>query len=139
MTRSNRSASAGAAVRPLLALKAAQWPTPQTSDSGGIVDEKAADLSHIAENSEREQLCRRVAVLLRDLGLLDPTTSAHGRSSFGPTQSSFRGRLNPAFEEWLMGFPIGWTEVPGTTGSEPSATPSSRPNPNSPSESSGSG
>jgi hypothetical protein len=27
------------------------------------------------------------------------------------------GQLNPAWVEWLMGFPVGWTEV------EPSATP----------------
>ncbi|MGI0068347.1 MAG: hypothetical protein ACREB9_08075, partial [Thermoplasmata archaeon] len=37
------------------------WPTPQTSDSGGIVDERAAALSHTPENGERAQLYRRVA------------------------------------------------------------------------------
>jgi hypothetical protein len=31
--------------------------------------------------------------------------------------SGIRGPLNPAFEEWMMGFPIGWTEC------EPSGMP----------------
>jgi hypothetical protein len=30
------------------------------------------------------------------------------------------GKLNPTWVEWLMGFPLGWTDL------EPSATPSSR-------------
>jgi hypothetical protein len=33
------------------------------------------------------------------------------------------GPLNPTWVEWLMGFPIGWTELP------PSATPSFRRSP----------
>src|SRR3990167_266304 len=40
---------------------AENWPTPQTSDAGGIVDEKAAELSHTPENHERAQLYRQVA------------------------------------------------------------------------------
>ena len=34
------------------------------------------------------------------------------------------GQLNPTWVEWLMGFPIGWTDL------EPSETPSSPKSPN---------
>lgn len=46
-----------------------------------------------------------------------------GRSSSLPAsvkETDGSGRLNPAFLEWLMGFPIGWTEL------RHSETPSSR-------------
>lgn len=41
-------------------------------------------------------------------GLPDPTTSTLGPTSCEPGRTS-RLRLNPAFVEWLMGFPAGWT------------------------------
>lgn len=34
------------------------------------------------------------------------------RPDLAPT---LHGRLNPAFVEWLMGFPLGWTELDGAT------------------------
>jgi hypothetical protein len=44
------------------------------------------------------------------------------RRTYGGT-----GRPNPAWIEWLMGFPVGWLPIP----SEHSATPSSPRSPNS--------
>lgn len=46
-----------------------------------------------------------------------PVNALLGRA-VGPSRMS--GSLNPEFVEWLMGFPVGWTDC------EPSATPSSR-------------
>ena len=40
-------------------------------------------------------------------------------------ESELRGALNPTWVEWLMGYPLGWTDC------EPSATPSSRRSPRS--------
>jgi hypothetical protein len=39
-------------------------------------------------------------------------------------ESEGSGSLNPTWVEWLMGFPLGWTDL------EPSETPSSRRSPN---------
>jgi hypothetical protein len=47
----------------------------------------------------------------------DPLTQ-DGPTSSGNTQTS-RRRLNPRFAEWLLGFPVGWTEVSTT---EPSGS-----------------
>ena len=182
----NRSPSPGSAFRPALAEMGAAWPTPQTSDSTGVVNEAAARLSHTPENSERAQLYRKVAVIwatptsrdYKDASALTdkvPTNSLLGRqaprsgiggpgSSPGgpnsprqwvtPSGADERGhatrsdgselmpgqarrvsregaaRLNPAFVEWLMGLPIGWTAF------APSATRSSPPRPSEPSASS---
>ena len=30
-----------------------------------------------------------------------------------PLNDAVNGRLNPDWVEWLMGFPLGWTAVPG--------------------------
>jgi DNA (cytosine-5)-methyltransferase 1 len=53
-----------------------------------------------------------------------PTPTADDASNVNPKPNRFRGlvaavnettptggKLNPAFVEWLMGFPIGWTEL----------------------------
>jgi hypothetical protein len=56
-----------------------------------------------------------------------PTPRADGRDNCGGNNArrtakrngTYIGRKeNPPFREWLMGFPIGWTEIP------PSGTPS---------------
>lgn len=61
--------------------------------------------------------------------VIDPTPRAQGSSNAGGSNAKktalkngvyVTGRMNPAHQEWLMGFPIGHTEI------EFSATPSSR-------------
>lgn len=54
-------------------LQAENWPTPQTSDAGGIADERAAALSHTPENQERAQLYRRVAAFTNEESPIWPT------------------------------------------------------------------
>lgn len=64
--------------------------------------------------------------VLRASGLQDQTTSKDG------AKSSKSGRtLNPRFVEWLMGWPIGWTDFGSAE------TASSRLKPHSPSPTSG--
>lgn len=68
-----------------------RWPTPRASEWKGT--------GPIGSASHEHRLLR---------GYLDATVQeVEGRS----------GKLNPAWIEWLMGFPIGWTEF------EPSAMP----------------
>jgi hypothetical protein len=69
------------------------WPTPNAGDY-------KAGMSNA--------LGRQQSSLPRSVGI------AEGKSS------GRRGGLNPPWVEWLMGFPMGWTEL------EPWATPSSR-------------
>ena len=91
------------------------WPTPRATDGskGGRTEEGA-----------RKELARGKNV---DLGVavkLVPTPTARDwKSGKGKTQSE-RGRtagpslpevsggqLNPMWVEWLMGFPLGWTDL----------------------------
>lgn len=71
--------------------------------------------------------------LVADMIRLYPTPRADGRDNCGGSNSrrsakragTYIGRkLNPQFVEWLMGFPVGWTDC------EPSETLSCPPSPN---------
>ena len=73
------------------------WPTPQRIDS---------DFWQMKQGTAQARIGKRqvtLAVLGRS-GLLTPTTEPSG------------GSLNPTWVEWLMGWPLGWTDL------EPSAT-----------------
>src|SRR5207253_450841 len=89
----NQGGSAGRTgpVRPSLDSLARNWPTPRATDgSNGGPSQTGGAL---------------VPMALRASGLPDPTTSKAGDGS------SKSGRtLNPRFVEWLMGWPIGWTD-----------------------------
>jgi hypothetical protein len=54
----------------------------------------------------------------------DPTTTPDGEWCSRFVQSLPQRRLNPAFVEWLMGFPSGWLDARGETSSGRSETPS---------------
>ncbi len=56
-----------------IGLQAENWPTPQTSDAGGIADGRTAALSHTPENRERAQLYRRVAAFTNEDSPVWPT------------------------------------------------------------------
>jgi hypothetical protein len=92
------------------------WPSPCATDWKGS--------SQIGQR--RGQLSEAVIRLW-------PTPRADGRDNCGGSNSrrsakangTYIGRkLNPQFVEWLMGFPLGWTDL------EPSETPSYRKSPN---------
>ena len=82
------------------------WPTPAARDAKG-----ANGPEHLAkERGHHDQLPNAVALWS---GHPDPTTEQGGLESSPPTHTS--RRLNPAFVEWLMGWPAGWS-LPGSFG-----------------------
>ena len=85
----NKSASPNAKIRPGLEMMArvGLWPTPIASDwKGSVVG---------------ETLKRRQEEMTRGVRLPEAIARLNGQ----------HGRLNPAFVEWLMGYPIGWTDL----------------------------
>ena len=81
------------------------WPTPPVSDTTGVCPP-----GHHRKHG---------APHLKDMMLPTPTaTRWSGLQSHG--KNAILGQLNPTWVEWLMGFPLGWTDL------EDSETPSSR-------------
>lgn len=77
----NRSASAGAAIRPSLGqmAKTGMWPTPQAHDAA------KGDAKRVGRYGTK-----------------------HGGRNLN---DEVGGQLNPAWVEWLMGFPLGFTDL----------------------------
>ena len=69
-------------VRPIDATDLLSWPTPTARDGKGA--------------SGHKKLSRRLADLTYRARIVDGVTT---------------GSLNPRWVEWLMGFPIGWTDL----------------------------
>jgi hypothetical protein len=67
----------------------------------------------------RKQLSLSVAMKLIPRGSLPGNQEEIIRKATAGSLASEDGSPNPLWIEWLMGFPMGWTELP------PSATPSS--------------
>lgn len=92
------------------------WPTPAARDSKG-----ANGPEHLAkERGHHDQLPNAVALWS---GLPAPETSTDGPGSSPSGQTS--RRLNPAFVEWLMNWPEGWSlpVVRSANGSSLASTP----------------
>ena len=75
------------------------WPTPTARDHKGSLDPNTRDRlsGTLDEKAER---------LTPGLQALTTSTPGAASSTSGPTS---RPRLNPAFVEWMMGLPSGWT------------------------------
>ena len=76
------------------------WPTPRASDSKGCGTKGSKSAEH---QLERGQLNGTV---LYTVERLDP-----GLDEGVQSIPSTNGQLNPTWVEWLMGFPLGWTEL----------------------------
>jgi hypothetical protein len=111
------------------------WPTPRASDiEGGIpqgIELKNGSFSRKNQKGERWGVKLKDAVSHSEKMWPTPTTRDHkggyqgGRVRNGKisndtldvavqytdNQSKTGGQLNPIFVEWLMGYPIGWTEL----------------------------
>jgi hypothetical protein len=72
------------------------------------------------QNVEPNGLLGRVVHLLPTPRVCSGLRSSGMNRSELTTQQGVPGSLNPAWVEWLMGFPVGWTAL------EPSETPLSR-------------
>jgi hypothetical protein len=126
------------------------WPTPRSSDTNGPglhgdggMDLRTAVLLVPTPNSRDWKDSgptqgERKSPNLGTVAHLLPTPNARdhkgmpgaGSRANGGRQASLpvsvgSGRLNPTWVEWLMGFPLGWTDCAA------SATPSSRRSPSS--------
>jgi len=81
------------------------WPTPKASDCKGT--------GPAGSKSAEHDLAKRN---LKGVVMYATPTAADAKgSSGGKMHSSLRteagGQLNPMWIEWLMGFPIGWTDL----------------------------
>lgn len=100
MTRSGIASRRLPSVRLTREIVSGSWPTPTKSDATGGMN-------------------LRTAVVCFPTPVKDDTGHRKTHYAQGGTALSTvaRGPLNPPWVEWLMGFPIGWTEL------EPSETP----------------
>src|SRR3990167_2346832 len=77
------------------------WPTPLASDA---TKQGHGNLSHRVKLNSKGLLPTPVAS--------DTGTNKHPYSQGGMALSdSIGGQLNPTWVEWLMGYPLGWTEL----------------------------
>ena len=85
--RFNKSPSSGAANRPTLGAMAKHnlWPTPRQSDHKGPQTKTQHTIDREAEG--KASLCYAI------------------------TNEEGGGKLNPTWVEWLMGWPLGWTDL----------------------------
>lgn len=102
------------------------WRTPDAGVGGEISDEKAADYAagkprksgsaiqiRLCDQVRHRKLwptpkCQDSRTALRDRGKSNLGEVVHGGIETLPTKTA---RLNPAWVEWLMGWPIGWTDL----------------------------
>lgn len=93
--RSKRCSQGGTLLSTQAGIHALTWPTPQASDD----QRKATKASH------QKMLCNLAPHWSPEC----PSPPAQVIRA-GPQSSSERRSLNPLFVEWLMGWPIGWTD-----------------------------
>lgn len=79
----------GMSVRHIKETECGSWPTPCTRDYKGT--NAPEGLTRKDGKSRMDQLPNAVA--------------------YGGTQTPQKGTLNPSWVEWLMGWPIGWTDL----------------------------
>jgi hypothetical protein len=85
--------------RPLSETVLTNWPTPQASDEKMVKGGKRGpDSNPSLRMAESWETSHQVPAI------------PDGQPS-STTAPGSRRRLNPRFVEWLMGFPIGWTEL----------------------------
>lgn len=94
-----------------LAYAVAMWPTPTARDCKG-----ANSMEHLTRDGSRnhtDQLANAVRLwpTTRDYKSPDMNPDSKRFSQKTELNSAIGGQLNPTWVEWLMGFPIGWTDL----------------------------
>ena len=142
MTRNGIASQRVPLVLPIYESAYSFWPTPCASDTSNRQPPtrphitKNGTLRHIGQSGEQSQVRLSQAVkffptptardyrsgMSREALLRREAQSSRGvnLSEFMQRTQGGNGKLNPPWVEWLMGFPIGWTDCGR------SATPSSR-------------
>lgn len=85
----------------ILSDAVASWPTPAARDWRAPNSQDSQDRRNAG--SERGQQLPNFVEHCLSAPLAQPTQD-------GPRSSTSTRRLNPLFVEWLMGWPIGWTD-----------------------------
>jgi hypothetical protein len=113
-TRGKRYAQGGMP----LAYAITRWPTPTADDADNVT----------RDSGQYQSLTRKVRWLTPSAnedaagtvnGQMQKMLTHQAKES-DPAGTAAGGQLNPTWVEWLMGFPLGWTDLGA------SATPSSR-------------
>jgi hypothetical protein len=86
MTEAEAEAILGKSVWEAQGKLPAMWPTPRSS--AAMADEMATSLDRVQRIGYKARLEEKVAM-----------------------EGSPTGKLNPTWVEWLMGFPLGWTDL----------------------------
>ena len=114
-------------LRGIAAAPVGMWPTPRSSDSKGA---SSVRTQRILQGESWHKFQLREAVQSMEPGQLNPISHAdsanmnmtRNRSASTDAQtvkgkglkklgSKAGGQLNPTWVEWLMGWPIGWTDL----------------------------
>ena len=81
------------------------WPTPIASDSGGSSGKPAP-----GKQTQPVGAVRFATPLSRDWRS-GKTSQATAEKNSRPLSEQIGGSLNPTWVEWLMGWPLGWTDL----------------------------
>lgn len=116
--RVKKTAKNGNGMGTPLSIAVQLWPTPNASKAGNDVTLRAS--------GDGRQTPNKLGWAVAEQENSKNVLSTSEKQSDSPNGESTQPRyLNPEWVEWLMGFPIGWTDLEG------SETPSSLKSPNS--------
>lgn len=82
------------------------WPTPRAGDPGSRPNRKGGRV--LREEVKKSLLPTPIS---RDSRTKKGAKTMPGHQGSKPLVSQVGGSLNPMWVEWLMGFPIGWTDL----------------------------
>jgi hypothetical protein len=111
MTQNGIAYQLQALVRLTDATESGSWPTPAACDAIGT------GRTFVRKDAPKAGLGLRGAVTASQLKFHTPRTTPRSAREYDGETPLGNGGLNPPWVEWLMGFPIGWTDL------EPSETP----------------
>ena len=93
---------------PNLSGRVKLWPTPRANEGKDV-------LQSVPPSRQKEpgkcNLTQAVALRLLTTPCASDATGSTGGTNHRSLRTDVAGKLNPAFVEWLMGFPIGWTDL----------------------------
>jgi hypothetical protein len=123
MERMKKYGRTGSEVHMKLSTKVQMWPTPQahkTTRSGEIVNADGTPWDGIRKPHSKTS-GRPITTALADAVKMWPTPTAQDAKNNGapsqmerntkPLNAEVGGALNPTWVEWLMGWPLGWTDL----------------------------